>query len=225
MIDVHLVLIDNMKDIPIQQSNRWAGFTAAFTARDAARTDIEERIECDVVKHDRLSDHATWEALFDADGIILSGSKYSLSSYDHKPRVRALFEPQLEFARRTNKPVLGICFGHELIAIAHGMQLCRCGLAEKGIQSIHVKDGFRLLQGEQEAMVVEQHHVMQVDPASLKGSGFENFGGSATCEVQLLQHALRPIFGVQFHPETLADPVATRDGRALLVGFLDLVGE
>jgi len=59
----------------------------------------------------------------DPDLVILTGSNFMLS----KPDTRMVFQPEIDLVRKLDQPVLGICFGHQLIGTAYGSEVVDLG--------------------------------------------------------------------------------------------------
>ncbi len=113
-------------------------------------------------------------------------------------------------------PVLGVCLGHQAIAVAFGGEVVRCG-PRHGMSSWVTHDGSDLFAGLPSPMRVGRYHSLAVDaqrlPAELRVTARTDDG-----IVMGIRHHTRPVFGVQFHPES----VLTDGGLELLRNFLDL---
>jgi anthranilate synthase/aminodeoxychorismate synthase-like glutamine amidotransferase len=114
-------------------------------------------------------------------------------------------------------PVLGVCLGHQAIAVAFGGSVSRCGPMH-GMSSrvIHRQDG--LFSGLPSPMTVGRYHSLAVEadglPSCLKITGQTDDG-----MIMSLRHVNRPVFGVQFHPES----VLTEHGLLLLKNFQSFI--
>ncbi len=116
-------------------------------------------------------------------------------------------------------PILGVCLGHQAIGQAFGGEVVRAGQLMHGKTSpIHHTDK-GVFHGLPEPFTATRYHSLSVKrdtmPAELEVTAWTDDG-----EVMGVQHASRPIFGVQFHPES----IATEGGHALISNFLDLAG-
>lgn len=113
-------------------------------------------------------------------------------------------------------PVLGVCLGHQAIAVAFGGEVVRCG-PRHGMSSWVTHDGSDLFAGLASPMRVGRYHSLAVDaqrlPTQLRITAQTDDG-----IVMGIRHCTRPVFGVQFHPES----VLTDDGLELLRNFVDL---
>ena len=117
-------------------------------------------------------------------------------------------------------PVLGVCLGHQSIAMAYGATICRAPKPIHGkSDAVSHVDGplFRELTnpfeaGRYHSLVVERESL----PECLKIEA-ENEQGL----IMGLRHENHDVFGVQFHPES----ILTEDGKKLLLNFLKLAGE
>jgi anthranilate synthase/aminodeoxychorismate synthase-like glutamine amidotransferase len=117
-------------------------------------------------------------------------------------------------------PILGVCLGHQAIGEAYGGKVVRATRAVHGKTSRIAHDGSELFSGVPSPMQVGRYHSLTVERASLPDS----LRVTATAEhdpteIHALRHAEHPVWGVQFHPESVLTP----DGKRLLRNFLDLV--
>ena len=116
-------------------------------------------------------------------------------------------------------PILGVCLGHQSIGQAFGGEVIRAGQLMHGKTSAIHHTGEGVFAGLPNPFTATRYHSLSVRretmPDVLKITAWTEDG-----EVMGLQHVSRPIFGVQFHPES----IATEGGHALLSNFLDLAG-
>jgi anthranilate synthase component 2 len=119
-------------------------------------------------------------------------------------------------------PLLGVCLGHQALAEALGGRIVRAERLMHGKTSpvVHRGNGvFRHLPSPFTAM---RYHSLVVDPGSLPAElavtawTADRPEGS---EIMGLEHCRRPLFGVQFHPES----IGTGEGMTLLANFLEIV--
>lgn len=116
-------------------------------------------------------------------------------------------------------PMLGVCLGHQTIAQALGGRVIRSPRPRHGIASTLEHNGEGLFEGLPPRFQVGRYHSLVVDPASLPP---ELVATAWTEEgmVMALAHRHLPLFGVQFHPES----VLTEHGYAMLGNFLRRCG-
>lgn len=140
-------------------------------------------------------------------GIILSGSELNVSSFYYTERVKKKFKPQLELIQqKIQTPILALCFGFHLVAYAYGAQICRMRILGLGGRIIFVliKEKDELIT--QKNIPVNAHHLDFVSPNDCKIQ--KNFKILSTSRimgyniVQYMRHIKKPIFALQFHPET-----------------------
>jgi GMP synthase-like glutamine amidotransferase len=170
---------------------------------------------------------------YDTDGVIVLGS--SASVFDEEAWITDLgdwLRPLLVGQR--SLPVLGICFGHQLMAQVAGgsvgwVHADRAKIV--GVEETRLAGG-RLLGGQQALRVVTSHReeVKEVPP------GFQVTARRDRVPIDGLEHATLPLFSFQFHPEArdefarrsgidpdLVDGRVRADGRRLLQAFLALL--
>ncbi|MDB4889929.1 MAG: glutamine amidotransferase of anthranilate synthase [Gemmatimonadetes bacterium] len=117
-------------------------------------------------------------------------------------------------------PTLGVCLGHQAIGEAYGGRVVRAARAVHGKTSRIAHDGSELFAGLPSPLEVGRYHSLVVERASLPAE-LQVVATSVDdpTEIHALRHATHPVWGVQFHPES----VLTQNGKQLLRNFLDLV--
>ncbi|MFI0976478.1 anthranilate synthase component II [Streptomyces sp. NPDC021093] len=118
-----------------------------------------------------------------------------------------------EFAGRV--PLLGVCLGHQAIALAHGGRVEVAGELMHGRTSTVRHDGAGVFQGLGNTLEATRYHSLIVSdplPEPLVSTAFATDHGY----VMGLRHRTLPIEGVQFHPES----ITTNGGLAMLENFL-----
>ena len=140
-------------------------------------------------------------------GLILSGGPQSVTD-EH---VR-MMQPKLAGYAR---PILGICFGHQLLGKLFGGKLAHGRERQYGSTAIRCAPGARLFAGlpaEQTVWMSHGDHVAELPP------GFRVAATTDSCPVAAYEAEGRDIFGLQFHPEVVHTP----HGSAILKNFLAL---
>jgi anthranilate synthase component 2 len=115
-------------------------------------------------------------------------------------------------------PMMGVCLGHQCIGQAFGGTIVRAKQIMHGKMSDieHQQNG--LFADVPAPLKVTRYHSLIVDEASIADSPLEITARSGDGTIMALQHKTRPIYGVQFHPES----IATQKGHSLLGNFLKL---
>ena len=147
-------------------------------------------------------------------GVILSGGPRSVKEDD----VGAVFSNNLEKCSTHNIKVLGICFGHHLLAVHYGGSLAPGGNPEYGQTDVAVVDSSILVTGLQTKQQVWMSHSDEVDklPNSMRPLVISGEG-----RIAAFASSDNTIFGVQFHPEV----THTQNGLTILQSFLrDICG-
>jgi anthranilate synthase component II len=114
-------------------------------------------------------------------------------------------------------PVLGVCLGHQAIGQAFGGQVVRAPAPVHGKTSLVHHDGTGVLRDLPNPFRATRYHSLIVERDSLPA----DLAVTAALEdgtIMGLEHRTLPIYGVQFHPES----IASEHGRAMLRNFLDL---
>ena len=119
-------------------------------------------------------------------------------------------------------PILGVCLGHQAIGEAYGGRVVRAARAVHGKTSRITHDGSDLFAGLPSPLQVGRYHSLTVERATLPDSlRVVATAENDPSEIHALRHAMHPVWGVQFHPESVLTP----DGKQLLRNFLDLVAQ
>jgi para-aminobenzoate synthetase len=159
-----------------------------------------------VVRNDELS----WEELaaLGADNVVISPGP-------GRPERARDAGVSLDALRRGEVPVLGVCLGHQALAHVAGGTVVHAPEVMHGRLSPIRHDDSSLFAGLPQDFLAVRYHSLVVGtvPAELRVSAWTPDG-----VVMGLEHRTRPLFGVQFHPES----VSTRHGRRLIENFRDL---
>lgn len=116
-------------------------------------------------------------------------------------------------------PILGVCLGHQAIGEAYGARVVRAAKLMHGKTSRIKHAGNGLFAGIESPLEVMRYHSLVLDPPSVPDE-LEIIATSEAddTEIQAVKHKTHPVWGVQFHPES----VLTQRGRDLLKNFLTL---
>jgi anthranilate synthase/aminodeoxychorismate synthase-like glutamine amidotransferase len=116
-------------------------------------------------------------------------------------------------------PTLGVCLGHQAIGEAYGGRVVRADRVMHGKTSQIRHDGSGIFAGLPMPLRVMRYHSLVVEPASLPAD-LEVIATAtdAPSEIHALRHRTHPVWGVQFHPES----VLTEGGKTILHNFLEL---
>jgi anthranilate synthase/aminodeoxychorismate synthase-like glutamine amidotransferase len=116
-------------------------------------------------------------------------------------------------------PILGVCLGHQVIAQALGGSVIRAPMPVHGQASKIRHNGTRLFDGVPSPLAVGRYHSLVVEPTSLPND-LQPTAWTDDRVLMAFEHKRLPVFGVQFHPES----ILTESGYELLANFLHLAG-
>ena len=155
---------------------------------------------CKIVPYTKID--ADYQIGEDIAAVVVSGSYARITN----PEDKSEYDAVEELIRNCKVPLLGVCFGHQL--------LCRAFGAETAVMPMPVPKKFgqvnivqtgdilsRFRRGQ--AVPLAQEHNDYVVKGSLEKAGFNLIADSASCEVEAVKHKDRLFFGVQFHPECI----------------------
>jgi GMP synthase-like glutamine amidotransferase len=211
---MRIAIINNYPgDIPTKRKD---GFEAAFAP-------LRPTLEYSVIPFAELNNKDRFQAIMSYDGLLYSGSPKCLSETD----VIAEMQPVLQLIRNFPNPQLGICFGHQLIGKAFGFEIADLEApffqAEfKKIIQLKIHKPIEILPPNIDNITVEMVHHQEIKYKPKFETQFTNHASTTACKLQFICHSSRPIFGVQFHPETIEDRNAQIQGQLLLQNFVQL---
>jgi len=175
---------------------------------------------CAVYRNDAIS----------VDGVLaLKPTAVVLSPGPGRPDRAGILVPLVR-ALAGRVPVLGVCLGHQAIAEAFGGRVVGAERLLHGKTCPIVHEDDELFEGIPSPFTAMRYHSLVVEPSSLPAdlvptawsgdgpSGGRKAGPEAS-EVMALKHRGYPIYGVQFHPES----IGTEHGKRLLENFLKVV--
>ena len=159
-------------------------------------------------------DQASTERFNAHDGVVLSGSPDMMSEEE----TQAKFAAEIDAIRDSDTPVLGVCFGHQMIAHAFGAEVVKDGKHVLEMVETRVLKEDPLFRGLPRSLMLleSRHEVVKSLP-----KGFRLLATSDVSRIATMKHETRPLYGVQFHPEryTRENP----DGRRVIGNFLRLL--
>ena len=116
-------------------------------------------------------------------------------------------------------PILGVCLGHQAIGEAYGGKVVRARQVMHGKTSRVRHDGRGIFAGIPSPLQVMRYHSLTVEPSSLPAElEVAAHADDDPTEIHAVRHRTHPVWGVQFHPES----ILTDCGRDLLRNFLAL---
>ena len=115
------------------------------------------------------------------------------------------------------KPILGVCLGHQSIGHHFGGKVVRAGRLMHGKTSPILHQNTDVFRGLPQGFPATRYHSLLVERATLPDC-LAVTAETAEGEIMGLRHRTLPVWGVQFHPESIATP----DGMQILKNFLSL---
>lgn len=140
-------------------------------------------------------------------GVIISGAPILITEVGMEPYMK-----RLSFIETCELPILGICFGHQLIGLIHGAYASR-QKEDRDWQVIEVVEDCSLFDKLPSDFEMMEDHCESISVPK----GFKLIATSDACVNEAMMHLTKPIFGVQFHPE-----VSGNMGTTLIENFVDI---
>ncbi|MEZ6142081.1 MAG: glutamine-hydrolyzing GMP synthase [Zavarzinella sp.] len=172
-----------------------------------ARRVRELNVFCQIVRHDLTAQRVRE---LNPRGIIFSGgpaSVYEKGSPQIDPEILQL-----------DLPILGICYGMQIMCQAMGLEVARAKEREFGRAAIQILNHSSLLAGLPAETIVWMSHGDQVKESI---ADLEVLANTPTCPLAAVKHRKKPYYGLQFHPEVSHTPL----GSNILRNFLyDICG-
>ena len=169
----------------------------------------ESGAACDVRRNDALT---VGQALAtDPEAIVLSPGPCT-------PNEAGICMALIEAAAERRIPLLGVCLGHQAIGQVFGGEVVRGERPMHGKTSAIRHDFADLFEGVPNGFNATRYHSLVVRPETLPDTLVAT-AHSDDGVIQAMRHRALPIFGLQFHPES----IATEHGRDLLSNFIRIV--
>ncbi len=161
----------------------------------------------EVIRNDAESPDAVLDR--DPDGIIISPG----------PCTPTEAGMSVELIRRAtgDRPLLGVCLGHQSIGAAFGADIVRAGVIMHGKTSLIHHDGNTIFRGLQNPLTATRYHSLVVERTTFPDC-LEISAETPDGVIMGLRHRSCLLEGVQFHPES----ILTTEGKNLLRNFLEL---
>lgn len=139
-------------------------------------------------------------------GIILTGGPHSVYKSDSPHATKQLFELGI--------PILGICYGMQLMAYTLGGEVCSCNVSEYGTVDTYIDAAdCALFDGVEQSTVTLMSHT---DYVAKVPEGFRPLAHTADCPVAAMCCQEKKLYAVQFHPEV----ERTKRGNTIMSNFL-----
>ncbi|WP_350348332.1 gamma-glutamyl-gamma-aminobutyrate hydrolase family protein [Agromyces sp. G08B096] len=168
--------------------------------------------ETDVLRNDAFEASEVPARIAEYDGVLISPGP-------GKPADAGVSIPVVEAALASGQPLLGVCLGHQAIAEAFGAVVTNAEELMHGKTSRIEHDGSDFYDGVPQPFTATRYHSLAVVddtvPSELVVTSRTQGG-----VIMGLRHEAAPLFGVQFHPES----VLTEGGYRMLGNWLDVVG-
>ena len=193
-----ILIIDNGSQYThlIKRNCRELGFDAEMLYSKAPYSEVEELMKSGIAK------------------IILSGGPSSV--YSDPPNLSSMICGKV-LDGGIRLPLLGICYGHQMIGHIFGAKVAKGASAEYGLGEVEIDDEDVLFKGIPKKIRAWVSHFDEVKELP---KGFVKLAHSSTCPIEAMRHEEKQIFGVQFHPEVWH----TEKGEDILRNFLEISG-
>ena len=112
-------------------------------------------------------------------------------------------------------PILGVCLGHQTIAQAFGARIIQAAYPRHGKASQIEHNGSALFHHIRNPLKIARYHSLVIEPSSLNDCLNITAKSLDDHEIMAIQHKDYPVYGVQFHPES----ILTEQGLDLLANF------
>ncbi len=159
---------------------------------------LTKKVQFKVVQENRIK----FSSLFNYESFILSGRR------KNNQLMNSLNSKIIKHAIQEQKPLLGICYGAEILTLTLGGTIKKSILPQNGHHQVTFSKKNPLCEGKIE--VFESHHY----EISKLGESLERIAYSDSCLNEIIKVKGSNIFGTQFHPEL------THDGKALIENFI-----
>lgn len=168
--------------------------------------------ETEVHRNDSVSEAELPALLSRFDAVLISPGPGT-------PASAGLSIPTVRFALETDYPVFGVCLGHQAIAEAMGATVMSAPELMHGKTSKVQHDSSLIFKDVPQSFSATRYHSLAVVSETVPDD-LEITGQTESGVIMSLQHRSKPIYGVQFHPES----VMTEHGYTMLGNWLESLG-
>jgi carbamoyl-phosphate synthase small subunit len=214
-------LLAGNEDIALDDPNQ-RNLVAAASTKDVIRYEGGKKtvavVDCgakgSIIEELRARDASVIQVPWDYDFLQEDFDAVLVSNGPGDPSVNLPTIRNLERAMRLGRPIMGICLGHQLLALAAGARTYKLKFGHRGHNQPCVEAGTG------RCYITSQNHGYAVDSATLP-EGWEGwFTNANDGSNEGMRHRSKPFLSVQFHPEAAPGPV---DSRQLFDQFLGLI--
>ena len=146
--------------------------------------------------------------------VVLSGGEAPLNW----PEVIETYSKVASWIRKIRKPILGICFGHQLLGFAFGGRVARFNRKFEGYREINILNHDNIFRGLPNRINVYMSNKRIIVKVM---QDFELLAKGSTYQVEAFKHKNHNVFGVQFHPECYSKDFS--HGKKILENFFEIV--
>ena len=164
---------------------------------------VDEYMECRTVPFFDF----IFEEAKDVKGIVISGAPILVTEENMDPYIESS-----QWIKTTNIPILGICFGHQLIGIQFG-SIAKKMKEDRDMQEIEVFESSPIFTRLPRVIEMQEDHCEFISVPN----HFKLLASSDNCFHEAMEHEHKPIYGIQFHPE-----VSGNHGSMIIENFLKL---
>lgn len=177
---------------------------------------LQKTSECSIdrISHDDFGPEFVEGRLANYDAIILSGSEALYSRAEDRMK----FERTVKGIEMVRLPTLGICGGHQLLAMAYGEKIIYTGNLQQGYYDVEILAEDPLFEGLTSKIQVRESHWEIVENIPKR---FSLLARSENSPIEAMKAEHGILYGVQFHPEVNDD--AHRNGAAVLRNFARII--
>jgi len=180
---------------------------------------IANRIRRIGVYSDLFDGEIDAEKLREYKGIILSGGPQSIHAEGSLQCDPKVFD--LRGAGSDLIPILGLCYGHQIIGHVLGGKVEPGRISEYGKANVNISNKTGIFEGFcDEGKDAQDVWMSHFDQVTKPPPGFEVTAHTSDCIIAAMQDVKRRIFGIQFHPEV----THTKNGMKILRNFVEITG-
>jgi para-aminobenzoate synthetase component 2 len=165
--------------------------------------------ECTVVRNDAIKVAEADKY----DGVLISPGPGT-------PESAGISVELVKYCADKKIPLLGVCLGHQAIAVAYGSTVSRAPELLHGKTSVVTHQGKSVLENIPSPFTATRYHSLAIERDTLPNE-LEVTGATQSGVVMAVQHKTLPICGVQFHPES----VLTEHGYQIIGNWLEICGD